>query len=422
MKKNKFILALLAPNNTGKVARNTLFLTVSEFLLKLIGVLWIIYLARLFSVVEYGEYNLVTSFIAIFSFLPDFGVGLIVIREIARERKKASLHLGNSLILNGILSVFTFILILIVAFVSGFNFQVFILIFISAITLVISTIRSVAIFYFDGVEKMHYSAILNTLNTILLLSFAVLLSLIGFGLYGIFIGMLVGTVISTFITWICLFKYVTPTIRVKSHTILFYLKQGAPLGIASFSSLIYTHIDVLILSKLLGERAVGIYSAATPFAFALIQLLNVPFVVAVYPALSRLENEDRQRFKNGIIKSVGVILLWSIPSIIIISVFSPVIIPLIFGHKYDQAIPILKVLIFFVPFISMSALLYKVLIIIGKQKDYLIISIIGALINILLNVIFITKFGIFGAAWSAVLTQIFIFIIYCIDLRIRLKK
>lgn len=409
-------------NNTGTVFRNTFYLTLSEFFLKVIGVLWVVYLAHSVSVFDYGVYNYVTATIAIFSFLPDFGVGLIVIREIASNPKKSPYYLGNSFFLNGILALITIFIILIFSVISKASPLILHLITVASLTLFFSTIRSVAIFYFDGKEKMHYSAFLNSLNTFLLISFASAGVFLHYGLYGVFYGMLIATILSLFISWKFLLDQVKPSFHFDVKVISYYLKQGIPLGLASFASLAYTRLDILVMSHYLGEKSVGVYSSATPFAFALIQLLNVPFVVAVFPALTRIQKENDERFKKGIIKSLGLIALWSVPSSLFICLTAPILIPFIFGAKYNAGIPLLQILIFFVPFISLSALLYKILIIINKQVYYLIISIFGALVNLVLNLLLISKFGMIGASYSAVLTQICLFTLYSIVVLYFLRK
>lgn len=410
------------PNNFHKVAKNTSYLVFSEFFMKVLGVFWVIYLAHSFTVLNYGVYNYVTSLIAIFSFLPDFGVGLIVIREIAKNKSAAPKYLGNSFILNGILAFITFLIILVTAGFIGNDSGVFPYIAIAGAILFFSTIRSVAVFYFDGQEKMQYSALLNFINSLLLIFCAAIGVFLGFGLLGVFTGMLLGTLVSLFVSWRVLLKFVKPQFTFDRKTIIFYLTQGAPLGIAAFASLVYTRIDVLVLSRFMGDASVGLYSAATPFAFALVQLLNVPFVVAVYPTLARLHKEDQKRFQKGLLKSFAATALWSFPASLFISLTSKFLIPLIFGHKYDAAIPILQVLIFFVPFICLSALLYKVLVILHRQKDYLYISIGGAVFNVMLNVGLIPLYGIYGAAFSAVLTQIALFMVYGLDVLFWIKK
>lgn len=408
-------------NNKGKVVRNTSYLFISEVILKGLGVLWIILLARSLSVSNFGIYNVVTSFLAIFSFFPDFGIGIIIIREIASNKKKASKLLGASLILSASFSILTFFISISTAIFIRYSIETTYLIAISAFMLVASTVRSTAIFYFDGIEKMKHSAILNTINTILLISFGALFFFFTKSLYGIFLGMLSGTLISLLISYNVLFSNIKISFKFPTSLLKEILSSSWPLGVAAFAFLIYSRIDTIILSKLLGDSAAGIYGAASPFPQALIQLGNVPFMVALFPTLTKIYSEDYERFKKAYLKSLGVIAIWSIPASILISLSSPILIPFIFGDKYDQAIQVLRILIFTVPFISMWALLYKILLIMNRQKDYLFISMIGAVSSIILNFILIPQLGLTGAAWAAVVTQFLLLIMYSIDVFIRLN-
>ncbi len=399
-------------NNFGLVFKNTIFLAFSEIFLKFIGVIWVVFLAHSLSVEEYGKYNLVNSFIGIFAFLPDLGIGLIVIREIAKNKKKATIYLGNSLVINQLFALITVLIVFVVRGLVIPDKDTDFLIFVASLTLFFSIARTAPIFFFEGTERMGVAAILNSVNTILLLLCAFILFNLGLGLPGIFWGMLVGTILSVIVSWISLARYDLPKVEFDKKLAKYFIFEGLPLGMAAFASLVYTNIDSVILGRMLGDKSVGIFNAASPFAFSLIQLLNVPFVMAVYPALSRIGIEDKRRFRNAVYKSCIAIGFWSFPTTIFISIFSPVIIPLIFGAKYDMAIPILRILIFFVPFLSLSALLYKVLIILGKQKIYLYISVLGALLNILLNIIFILKFQILGAVYATIATQVVIFLCF----------
>lgn len=397
------------------VAKNTLLLTFSEIFIKALSFFWIIYLARTLSVELYGRYSFINSFISIFSFLPDLGVGLIVIREIAKKKEKAPVYLGDSFVLNGILAVLTFLIIISLGFVFSYPIQIRILLFITSITLFFSTLRSVGIFYFDGKEKMNYSATLNSLNSLFLIGGGLTGLILERSLIGIFVGMLIGTVVSLLITWSKVLKFTTPRFIFGLTRLKKLLLEGLPLGLASFSFLIYSRIDSVLLNSLLGERHVGIYNSATPFVFSLIQLLNVPFVVAMYPAISRLSvGDDREKLLGAVKKSLFFIASWSIPLAIGVSFFSPMIIPLVFGSKYNEAIPILRVLIFFVPFASLSAFLYKLLIALNRQYIYLFVSILGAVFNVILNFLLIPKLGTYGAATTSVITQMLLFVIYLI--------
>lgn len=400
-------------NNFRRVAKNTFFLTISEIFLKAIGFLWVVFLARSLSVELFGRYSFVNSFISIFSFLPDLGVGLIVIREIAKNKEMAGVYLGNALVLNGIFAFCTMCIVFFASFILGYTYEVKVLIIIAAIILFVSTFRSVGIFYFDGMEKMNISAFLNSFNSLLLISFGFFALLLGFGLKGIFWGMLIGTIVSLLLTWNTVRAFVTPKFLLNPQLMKRLFLDGLPLGLASFASIVYTRIDTIILARLSGEYSAGIYNAAVPFSFALIGILNVPFIVAVYPALSRLSQESPERFIKAIKKSLLFIIAWSFPAALVISVLSPFV-PFIFGPQYLSSVPILKVHIFMVPFISLSALLYKIMIVLGKQYMYLVITVIGAFLNIILNILLIAKYGILGSAYASVYTQMILFVVYLI--------
>ncbi len=398
-------------NNFQLVFRNTKFLILSEFFIKIIGFFYFIFLARNLPIDVFGRYNLVASFVAIFSFLPDIGIGLVVVREIAKKNYNLPLLLGNAFFFTGVMSVVTIAVIIVVGFFAGFSSQVLLLLFISSVTLLFSQTRSIPLFYFDGVERMGYSAILKALNSLLFVAFGLSGFILGFGLVGIITGFLIGSIISFVVTWMVFFaKKIKICLKFDKKIIKHFVCDGVPLGIAAFSSLVYGTIDGIMLERMLSEKALGIYSSATKFGPTLLQLLNVPFVVAIYPVLSRLSG-DTIRFKRAIFKSLGAVLIWSVPASIGVALFADII-PIIFGERYSQGAGILRILIFFVPFAALSAILYKILIVVRKQNLYLAISIIGVVINILLNLFFIPQYQIMGAAISAVATQIVLSVIY----------
>lgn len=399
-------------NNFQRVFKNTSFLIISEIFIKIIGFFYFVYVARNLSIDLFGRYNLVTSVVTIFSFLPDLGVGLVVVREIAKKSYHIPQLLGNTLIVTTIMSVVTILAIISFGFIAGFSSDVMVLLFISSLTLLISQIRSIPLFYFDGVEQMGYSAILKALNSLFFVTFGTAGLVLGYGIMGIILGFLVGSLLSLIITW-CVFwvKRIKMDFKLDKKITKHLIYSGLPLGIAAFSSLIYSNIDGVILERMLSEKALGIYASANKFGPALIQLLNVPFVVAIYPALSRLSRDNKKRFQKAIVKSIGVVLAWSVPASIGVALFAGII-PVIFGERYSQGVPILRVLIFFVPFASLSAVLYKVLIVVNKQNWYLLVSILGVIINISLNIILIPKLSIVGAAYASVATQATLFLIY----------
>ncbi len=400
-------------NNFQKVLRNTIFLASTEMALKILGFLWIVYLGRVLTVGLFGTYSVVNSFITIFSFLPELGIGLIVVREIAKDRNNVDEYLSSSFIINITMAIVTVILIFVTSWVLHYPGNLIQLLFVASITLLVGTLRSAPLYFFEGTENMKMVSVLNFFNTLLLIGGAMIGFSLSFSLLGIFMGMLAGTVVSLALSFVVFLKHHhIPRVVFRIETIRKTIFMGLPLAIASFSFLVYTRVESIIILQLLGDKAVGIYNSATPFVLSLMQLLNLPFVMALYPTLVKLFEEDKTRFQKAIKKSLLVIAFWSFPSAFIIHFFAPSIIPFFFGEKFNTGIPVLQILIFFVPFASLSALLYKILIIYNRQKLYMVINLIGAGIDMLLNIVLINNFGLIGAAYASVTTQLVLFAIF----------
>lgn len=399
-------------NNFQKVLKNTSYLSLAEVFLKIIGLLWIFYLGNMLSVPLFGRYNFINSFVTIFSFLPELGIGLIVVREIAKN-KAIDLTISSTVVVNVLMATVTAILVYFLGVLLGYSKEIVVLLGIAAGTLFLSSLRSAPLYYFEGTENMKINALLSCANTVLLVGGAVIGFTIYESLYGVFGGMMVGTLISLLITYATFFKfYSMPRMVFETSQIWSLISQGIPLALASFSYLIYTRIESILLARYLGEHAVGIYGSATPFVLSTVQLLNLPFAVALYPTLSRLFSEDYARFTRALTKSLLVVALWSFPLSIVVYFLAPYIIPFFFGEKFAQGVPVLQYLIFFVPFASLSTLLFKTLIIFNKQKIYMQISIIGAVISITLNIILIKSIGLMGAVYASVITQIVVCMLF----------
>lgn len=412
MKQIKDLYRLYFTINVKKTLKNTFYISLSEIFIKIISFLWIIYLARNLIIADYGTYSYVNTFIVVFALLPDLGTGLIIIREIARNPKKANLIIGNAFYINFGLSLLTFVLIVFASFVLGVSYEIKILLLLASFTLFFSIIRSLGIFYFEGTEKMKHSAFLNSVNSLFLILGGLFGYSLGYGLEGIFFGMLLGTIISLIVTWLTTSRFIIPKFKFDPVWIRFLLKSGIPLGLAGLASVIYLRVDTIIIGQLLGQKAVGIYSAATPLVIALSQLIIIPFMISVYPVLTRLFKSNYKSFKNGIFKATLLILIITLPVTFFAYFLSGEIISILFNGKYDDSIPILKTLVLFIPFIAMISLLYRIIIILGKQIYYLYVSIFGVIISVTLTSIMVTNLGLIGAAISQVITQITIFLIF----------
>lgn len=394
------------------ITKNTATLSLGQIGHKLISFFFNIYLARLLGASLFGEYHLINAFIGIFSFLPDFGTNLIIIREIAKNKRHQPNLIGQAVFINLMFAAFAFLLIIALFHVYGVGKMTFAAVVFAAATLVITAFRTIAISQFDANEKMQYSAGFSILNSLFSVSGAILGFTITKNLAGLFAGVFIGSTCAAAIIWLVAKSFFAlPQLKFNAKKIFTIIKLGAPLGIAALASQAYSRLDTLILGQLLSTQVVGWYSSASILVFAGIQLVNVPLMAAIFPTLSRIKKR-RRLFKSTIRVITLAIITWTVLAVILTQFIASWVVQVIYGSNFYPAIPVLKTLIIMVPFISLSAFLYKLLIIIGKQVLYLKINIAGALLSLTFNIILIPQFGLLGAAYAAVFTHMTLFLIY----------
>ena len=187
-----------------------------------------------------------------------------------------------------------------------------------------------------------------------------------------------------------------------------------PLVGHSLASQVLSASDRIMISKIIDNNALGIYgtiytiSSISTMVWSAINASYVPFL---YQNIGK---------KNKSIKSTSFILLLLYSLIAIICIlFAPEIVMLITTPKYYEAIYIMPPIAAGVYFISISNMYSNILIYLKKTKYIMYSSIVAALLNLLLNYIFINKYGYIAAAYTTLVSYIIMScLLYCIAISI----
>ena len=179
----------------------------------------------------------------------------------------------------------------------------------------------------------------------------------------------------------------------------------------NLSTMIYKSIDKLMLGSMLSPVAVGIYE----LAIKITNLAEVPtFSVAsiVFPQSAKaIKTEGLSGIKTLYEKSVGAILAILLPFIGLVLLFPEWVITIIAGEKYLDAIPVLQLTMLYGLFIPFAVQFGTVLDSIGKPKINFYYTLLGASLNIIFNYLFISNFGLIGAAYGTLTTYLLTFTI-----------
>ncbi|MEZ4885981.1 MAG: flippase [Chitinophagales bacterium] len=180
----------------------------------------------------------------------------------------------------------------------------------------------------------------------------------------------------------------------------------------NLSAMLYKSIDKVMLG-FVSPAFVAVYD----LAIRINNLVEVPtFSIAtiVFPkGAQRMKTEGKPAMKELYEKSVGTILALILPCVLFILIFPEVIITILAGEKYLDAVGILQLTVLYGLFIPFANQFGTVLDAMGKPKINFRFVVLGAFLNAIFNYgfIFILQYGLIGAAYGTLCTYGIMFVL-----------
>ena len=177
-----------------------------------------------------------------------------------------------------------------------------------------------------------------------------------------------------------------------------------PLMLSGLVIMIYMRIDQIMIKEMLGEKEVGLYSAA-------VRLSEVWFFVpmlltnSLFPSILNAKKTSNELYCRRL-QRLFTFLVWvSIIVAVFISFLSEQIIVALYGIEYRSASVVLIIQIWSGLFLALGVVSGAWLTSENLQRFAFYRTALGAIVNVLLNFIFIPKYGIIGAAAATVASQ-----------------
>jgi PST family polysaccharide transporter len=183
------------------------------------------------------------------------------------------------------------------------------------------------------------------------------------------------------------------------------IRTASPLMIRQVAILIYLRIDQVLIQHLLGDAALGVYSASTRIS-ELWYFVPGAIVAGAAPTLTRRHEEGDDVYAKELTRLMRLMVYLSIPLAAGISLLAPFIIPILFGAKYAAAIPVLQIQAWSGVFVALGVASNPWFINTGHLRYGVYQAVAGAVMSLILNFAMIPRLGLTGAAISIVVSQI----------------
>jgi PST family polysaccharide transporter len=392
-----------------RVFHNFIYLYLVRVANYILPLITIPYLVRVLGPDKYGLLAFVQAFIQYFLILTDYGFSSSATREISIHRadaQKVSKIFSSVMVIKFVFMAASFVILSLVILCFD-KFRANWLVYLYTFGIVLGNVLF-PVWFFQGMEKMKYITFRNIIaKSIFTLSIFIfikrssdyiyvpLITSAGFLITGVF------SIVSIFRDFNV--KFILPSME----ELKYQLKEGWYIFISGVSISFYTTTNTFVLGLFTTDTIVGYYAAAEKIIRILIDSF-VPFFEALYPFISKVAMESKQRALR-ILTKISLLSL-SIYSFIflIIFFFAKNIVFIILGKKFIESIIIVRILsplIIVIPiayiFSNLALLPFKL------DKYFARIYITGGILNIFLLFLFLylLKLNALGAAMANLITE-----------------
>ena len=364
----------------------------------------ILVVARMMGTEAFGGFSYVLAFTSIAVALADLGTTAVLARGLAHHvEEERSAYLGNFLTLRLVLVGVVALGALAVALAWPHDLLYALLII--AIGLPVMASR-----FFEPIYQVYGRPWLSLWSNMVfgvtqLLLAGLVWAYPNMDVTRLTAGFVVSNLAYTIVALGMMLRLVRPRLRADRSLLKAIVLVAAPLGVGSIFTTVISRADVIILEHLRTSSEVGLYSAAYRI-LDLAVFLAITLVTPLIPILSREIVEDPRRALERCRLFMQVAGVCALPVAIVVPSVAEELLALILGQAYVPAAGALSILVWNFVLIVLTLLGSTINLANGEVRHGYWNTPLAAVVNLGLNFWLIPRYGIEGAAWSALGGQI----------------
>ncbi len=352
-------------------------------------------LARLLTPEDFGLVGFATVAIAYLTVLRDMGLGAALIQRREDPEEAAQTVFTLNLIIGAVLTAIT---ALSAPWVAGFFREPLVvpILRVLAFTFLLESLGAIHVVLLRRDLRFRRKLIPDTGNALVKGLVAITTAVLGAGVWSLVWGQLAGALAGAILA-----RAVTgwkPRFEIHRHLIRPLMRFGMPLIANDIQYAIWLNADYVIVGRLLGDVALGIYTIAYRLPEMLVQSIWRVVAGAMFPFFSSIQ-QRRDLLVQGFFATVRYSLMVVVPICVGLLIAAEPIVLTLFGEQWRAAIPVLRVMAVFSLIGSIGVNIGDVYKAIGRPD---ILAKLGLLDLFLLlpALLFGARWGIVGVAWA----------------------
>ncbi len=412
----------IAGNTVRRILTNSAVPIAAQLFNRAMDLVFAAFVLRILGAGGNGQYVVATTVWLYAKTVSDFGLGVLVTREVSRDPNSAGPLLGSTTLLR--LVVLLGLIPVVGLYVlwgstwSDLSRNSMIAIGLLFLAIAPSSYSEAVNSIFNGRERMEFPAILNILTNFCRVGFGLAALFGGFGVVGLAGVAFVTTTLSALAFHISArhvrVKPVWRLTRANARELVFL---SWPLLLNALLLNLFFRADVFIIQASKGDSALGSYDAAYKF-INMLPLIPAYFTLAVFPILSRYATSSAERLIDSYRLAAKLLFIVAWPITIGTMILAPDLIRLLAGESYlPNSATALRILIWFLPISYVNGITQYVLIAVNRQRTITVAFAAAVSFNLIANLIFVPMYGYMAAAAVTIATEVILFVPLSIAIR-----
>ena len=413
-------------SKTRELAHNSIIQFAGKAISTALGLVAIGMMTRYLGQEQFGWYTTTISFLQFVGIMIDFGMTPVTSQMLSSTEdndKKQKKLLKNLLGFRFFTAAFFLALAPIVAwFIPVYPTEVKIAISFTTIHFLAVLLRQVLTGLYQTKLKMHIHVAGELLGRLILVAGLWLFIYINSSFLPIMGAVVAGSVSYALLLFVYAAKKYNAGFEFDLRIWKKIFKKAWPLAISIMFNVVYLKGDTVLLSLFRTQSEVGIYGAAYKvidvLAESAMMLMGLLLPLLSYAWAKNLKD----KFKNRLQKSFDIMMAVALPAIAGLIMLSEKIIVLIAGNQFSTSAQILEILALALLGVFLGAIFGHTAVAINKQKKTLWVYISGAILTLIGYLIFLPKYGMFGAAWMSVFSEMYVGLLLFVTIKYYTKK
>jgi O-antigen/teichoic acid export membrane protein len=402
---------------TRKIAHNTIIQIVGKVVSTFLGLTVLAMMTRYLGTEKFGWYITTIAFLQFIGILTDFGMIVVTSQMLSEPFHNKEKLFKNLFAFRFFTSLFFLTLAPFIALFFPYPPEVKLAIGITTISFFSMGLNQIFTGLYQTRLKMHIHTLGEFTGRIILIIGIWLLIQNDAGFLPIITMAALSTTAFTFVLWTKARKETKVAFAFDMDIWKKIIIKMWPIALSIIFNVVYLKGDLVLLSVFVSQSEVGIYGAAYRVLDVITQSAMMIMGVLLPLLAFSWSRKQIKQFRKRYQQAFDIMMVFAIPMMCGIAVLSNKIINLVAGEEFAGSEKILAILSIAVFGVFLGAVFGHTAVAINKQKQTLWIYISSAIITLIGYLIFIPKFGIYGAAWMSVFSEIYVGILLFFTIR-----